>query len=210
MFFSFFLGDEGNWMWAHSNEFLTDAFWGTNKPNNRTGNSDDCCVMVLKSAVWWEDRSCLVHDISQHAVAPICQHDSIAASTTEVPSTTTTALECSPGWFEFGGHCYLPKLLSVDWQIAEMDCMNYGGHLASIHSKAEDDFLVSLSTSSFWIGGTGTGYPGDWTWSDGSSWDYTHWFLEYSSGNYQCVFYRSGYGWENDFCNDTFYYICKI
>ena len=107
MFFSFSLGDERNWMWAHSHEFLTDAFWGTNKPNNRTGNSDDCCVMVLKSTVWWEDRSCLVHDISQHAVAPICQHDSIAASTTEVPSTTTTALECSPGWFEFGGHCYL-------------------------------------------------------------------------------------------------------
>ena len=200
-------------MWAHSHEFLTDAFWGTNKPNNRTGNSDDCCVMILRSAVWWEDRSCLVHDVSQHAVAPICQHDSTAASTTTA-TPTTTAFECLPGWIEFESHCYLPKTSPQDqtsWQGAENDCKIYGGHLASIHSAAENDFIAANFDSYFWIGGNGTGYPNQWTWSDGSSWDFTNWYSENPNSSYQCVlFSTSGYGWQNYICSYYYPYVCKI
>ena len=198
-------------MWAHSHECLTDSFWGDNKPSTRTGNSNDCCVMVLKRnhALWWEDHSCLVPDISKRPVAPICQHDGLAASTTTTPPpTTTTPVACLPDWFEFEGHCYSPKPFYLSWNLAEEDCMRYGGHLASIHSKAEDDFTAKLLTNSYWIGGSGSGYLNDWTWSDGTSWDFSHWYSEIIG--YQCVFYNHGDGWENYACSGRYNYIYKI
>jgi regenerating islet-derived protein 4 len=201
-----YAGDEGNWMWAHSHEFLTESFWGDNRPNNRTGNSDDCVVMILRSnVIWWEDRSCLVHDISQHAVAPICQHDSTEASTTQTPETTTTAFQCPSNWAEFEGHCYILKSTSYSWNNAENDCATYGAHLTSIHSKAEDDFVYSLSTSDFYIGAYYGG--GFWRWSDGSAWNYTNW---YSHSDSECAYYDYGYGWRNTNCGNSNYYMCKL
>ncbi len=206
------IGDEGNWAWAHSHEFLTDSFWGTNKPSNRTGNSDDCCVMILRSnAFWWEDRSCLVHDIQQHDVAPICQHDSTAASTTSEAPMTTTPLECPSGWTEFENHCYLAQKSTLYWQPAEASCLSLGGHLASIHSKAEYNLVAGLLAGySFWIGGTRSG-SAEWTWSDGSAWDYELWYSEDSSTSYQCVYSYESSGFRNYYCDSIFYYyVCKI
>ncbi len=75
-------GNEGHWTWPHSGEDLGDAFWGSNRPNNKTGNTDDCGVMVLQQRdnFWWEDRSCLAAEVQKKTVAPICQHDSAASS----------------------------------------------------------------------------------------------------------------------------------
>ena len=44
---------------------------------------------------------------------------------------------------------------TLTWQEAEDDCKSKRGHLASIHSKAEGDFIVELagnSTKSIWLG----------------------------------------------------------
>ncbi len=212
-FFSLSLGDEGNWQWTHSHDLITDSYWATNRPNNRTGNADDCGLMALRgSSFVWEDHSCLVQDIQQRAVAPICQHNSAAASTT-VPPPTTTALECTPGWTEFQGHCYKAQSTNRYWADAELDCVNFGGHLASVHSRAEQDLVDSFFTSGnyFWIGGTGTGYHDGWRWSDGSAWDYECWYDETSSSSYQCLRSRAAYGWANYYCSNNAYpYVCKI
>jgi hypothetical protein len=41
------------------------------------------------------------------------------------------------------------------WAAAEKDCNNKGGHLASIHSADESNFIHSLAPSYYlWIGGT--------------------------------------------------------
>jgi len=204
-------------MWAHSHEFLSvDSFWGANRPNNRTGNSDDCGVMVLQSnAFWWEDRSCLVQFVQQHVVAPICQHDSTAATTTtEVTQTTltTTAFGCPSGWSEFDGRCYIVKASIITWDAALRECLNLGGNLASIHSRAEHDFIVDLAPQNYqyWIGGTRSG-SNEWVWSDGSQWDYEYWYQESSSASNQCILTYYDYGWFNTYCFDTISgYICKI
>jgi hypothetical protein len=45
----------------------------------------------------------------------------------------------------------------VTWAEAEKDCINKGGHLASIHSADENSFIRSLYSSDWlWIGGTDT------------------------------------------------------
>ena len=205
------IGDEGNWAWAHSHEFLKGSFWGTNKPNNKTGNSDDCCVMILRSnAFWWEDRSCLVHDIQQHDVAPICQHDSTAASTTsEAPMTTTTSFECPAGWAEFENHCYIAITSGHEWSNAENSCSSIGSHLASVHSRAEFDFVSDLIPGyNFWIGGKYSSLNRNWTWSDGTTWDYELWYVE--DRVHPCIYISQSEGFVSEDCSGYGRYICKI
>jgi len=103
---------------------------------------------------WWEDTSCLVGQVECKTVAPICQHQGAATSTTSQPETTTTMFGCPGGWTEFEGHCYLLSDHWKNWQDAEQVCLSRGGHLASIHSLAEHDFLDGLVKTIAWVGGS--------------------------------------------------------
>jgi hypothetical protein len=62
---------------------------------------------------------------------------------------------CPGGWILFDGHCYLMVESDTTWAAAEKDCNDKGGHLASIHSADENNFIHSLfSYDWLWIGGT--------------------------------------------------------
>ena len=57
-------------------------------------------------------------------------------------------------------------------------CLSLGMTLASIHSDEENDEANNVCTASYcWIGAYSSdqtsGY--DFTWSDGSEWEYTNW-----------------------------------
>ena len=137
-------GKEGHWIWSTSLSDLTETFWSPNHPNTDYSNNDDCGVMVVEpDRFWWEDSGCLTTVVQQSKVAPICQRERIQA-------VCTGAL--------FGGHCYLLiETPTKNWQDAENDCILRGGHLASIHSKAEGDFIIKLagsSTTYIWLGAT--------------------------------------------------------
>lgn len=56
-YFIVMIGREGDWAWMHDKSNLEEDDWNINRPNNRSRNSDDCVVMVLKNnEVWWEDH----------------------------------------------------------------------------------------------------------------------------------------------------------
>ena len=142
------LGKEGHWIWSYSDVDLTDSFWSPNHPNTDSSNTEDCGVMVVQpDSFWWEDSSCLTTEVHQNKVAPICER-------------IQSVVSCPAGWEEFGGHCYLVFLTpNTSWQSAERDCQSKGGHLASIHSKAEEDFIIELagsSTDHSWLGASDT------------------------------------------------------
>ncbi len=60
---------------------------------------------------------------------------------------------CPGGWQEFEGHCYWVG--HGTWEDAEKDCISKGGHLASIHSSAEQLFIGYITyLDEVWIGGT--------------------------------------------------------
>ena len=138
------LGEEGHWIWPHSGIDLTVSYWGPNHPNTNSSNTVDCGVMVVQpDSFLWEDITCLTTEVHQNKVAPICERIQSVAS-------------CPAGWVEFEGSCYLLVLTPYkNWQDAENDCILGGGHLASIHSKAEGNFIIELAGSStqfIWLG----------------------------------------------------------
>ncbi len=134
----FCIGYEGNWTWSHSGVTLSESFWGSGFPNAKYGNTDDCGVMTVEPIQsWWQDTSCLATTVNQKKVAPICQHDRV----------------CPGGWKMYDGHCYQLSMNISTWEDAEADCYNKGGHLASIHSLKENNFVSQLfPNSTLWLG----------------------------------------------------------
>jgi hypothetical protein len=111
-------------------------------------------MVVEATKFWWQDSSCLSANVDSKKVAPICQHERIIPATSPIfPLLTTTPL-CPAGWSEFEAHCYLfsGNESRLIWPNAENDCIHRGGHLASIHSQAEQDFIFSISTNYTWLG----------------------------------------------------------
>lgn len=53
-------------------------------------------------------------------------------------------IQCQNGWTQFEQNCYLLRLIDTeyDWKAAEAQCVKFGGHLASVHSKAENSFIA--------------------------------------------------------------------
>jgi len=138
------LDEEGRWIWSSNGVGLTDSFWGPNQPNTNLNNTEDCGIMaLLPYDFWWEDCHCLSRAVNMDSVAPICQHERI--------------LSLCPDGASFEGHCYLLFATEhLDWRGAEYDCISRGGHLTSIHSQAEEEFIMNLVAGSTagqtWLG----------------------------------------------------------
>jgi len=48
---------------------------------------------------------------------------------------------CEHNWRKFHGHCFRYFTRRHTWEDAEKDCREHSGHLASIHSTQEQDFI---------------------------------------------------------------------
>lgn len=70
---------------------------------------------------------------------------------------------------------------ATTWTAAEALAQSVGGHLASIRSQAENDFIHSTFGNfagvdrRLWIGFNDRDLEGQWVWSDGSEPGYTNW-----------------------------------
>ena len=62
---------------------------------------------------------------------------------------------------------------------AESSCRSFEGHLASIHSLDEQQFIdnqvIPTTARHTWIGGSDRNVEGSWEWTDGTPMDYFHW-----------------------------------
>ncbi|KAK5978818.1 hypothetical protein GCK32_004216 [Trichostrongylus colubriformis] len=82
-------------------------------------------------------------------------------------------------WTKWGQHEYKIYRGGLTQEDAEAKCNEQGGSLASIHSKAENDFLVRLSHGHgyLWIGlrRPDFKYKTEWIWTDGTPTNYFRW-----------------------------------
>lgn len=79
----------------------------------------------------------------------------------------------------FKGHHYLFVTGKLTWHQARKACEEMGGHLVTIASKEENDFVLSVVGRQIgWIGCTDEKKEGDWLWVDGSQVSFAEWLAE--------------------------------
>ena len=89
----------------------------------------------------------------------------------------TSEISVPEGSVYFNGHMYKIYWEAMDWSDAKEFCEQKNGHLATITSEEEQEFLRELSGSDtkLWIGGYRPDDAFDWHWVTGEEWDYTAW-----------------------------------
>uniref|UniRef100_T1E3Z0 C-type lectin 11a n=1 Tax=Crotalus horridus TaxID=35024 RepID=T1E3Z0_CROHD len=134
-------------------------------------------------------------------------------------SLSGTAADCPSGWSSYEGHCYKPFNEPKTWDDAESFCTEQakGGHLVSIESSEEADFVAQLvannvrrGISYIWIGLRVQGEEKQCSskWSDGSSVSYENW-IEAESKTCLGLEQDTNHKWVNIYCGQRNPFVCK-
>ncbi|XP_071790387.1 alpha-N-acetylgalactosamine-specific lectin-like [Asterias amurensis] len=141
-----------------------------------------------------------------------------------------TKAGCPPLWTRYRNNCYRFMGQEMSWTDAENHCrqffsMSGQGHLASVHSSDEADFLIQYVESSLvssysnwiWIGLSKQPDGSTFSWSDGTVLDYDGWQPEQpddARSNEDCgeIRYLGSLvpGWNDHFCSNLQPHVCKM
>lgn len=79
----------------------------------------------------------------------------------------------------FDGHQYQIFDEPLTWHAAKERCKAMGGHLVTITTKEENDFIkdevLKGGSLYYWLGATDEANEGTWNWVTGEPWSYTRW-----------------------------------
>ena len=108
----------------------------------------------------------------------------------------------------FNGHTYEYYNVGTDWKTAYKICERKGGHLATVNSKEENDFIYGLqkkfANSFCWLGGTDNTSEGNWYWITGEPFTYKNWVKNEPNNSDELEHYLQMY-LENGEWNDAKY-----
>jgi hypothetical protein len=111
----------------------------------------------------------------------------------------------------YGGHSYYRSTGSATWTTARTNCSNMGGHLVTITSSGEQNFLYALWPSG-WIGLTDEVTEGTWRWVTGETYSYKNWNSgePNNSGNEDYVQFVSNGRWNDLNNNNNLAYVLEF
>ncbi|KAG7499177.1 macrophage mannose receptor 1-like [Solea senegalensis] len=161
--------DDGSYSWTDGwPVFFTH--WGPGEPTNI---KDEGCVSMHSTSHHfygtWNDTKC------DQAKPYICKITSEHPPPTPGPGDG----KCLPFWIPYGHYCYLVynEQQGFSWPDSRHYCQSARGDLASIHSRAEVEFLRNLNHTkhhNIWIGLTRDHNFG-WGWTDLTSLGFLNW-----------------------------------
>jgi len=125
-------------------------------------------------------------------------------------------VELRPDIRTFQGHYYLHVREGADWMSAARACKDLGGHLVTISSQAENDFVhrTVAKGGNVWIGYSDMQREGEWRWVGGKKSRYTNWSPgqpdNHRGGEHCAHLSRHSWGRWNDNSGDRkFFFLCE-
>ncbi|XP_056401156.1 brevican core protein isoform X1 [Hyla sarda] len=124
--------------------------------------------------------------------------------------------KCLDYWDTFQGFCYKHFFDRKSWEEAETQCREYGGHLVSIVTPEEQDFVNNQYKDYQWTGLNDRTIEGDFQWSDGNPLLFEKWKQgqpdSYFLSGEDCVVmgFHDGGLWSDVPCNYHLPYTCKM
>ncbi|KAK0417824.1 hypothetical protein QR680_013230 [Steinernema hermaphroditum] len=112
----------------------------------------------------------------------------------------------------FGGKEYIFMDDKENWYVAKDSCHKWGGHLVTVESEAENEFVRSLHHRFAWIGINDIQKEGEYVWVDGSSTPFRRWKPGQPDNldhNENCVEQDELGTWNDRFCFLARYYVCE-
>eukprot|EP00057_Strongylocentrotus_purpuratus_P027654 XP_011682128.1 PREDICTED: macrophage mannose receptor 1 isoform X1 [Strongylocentrotus purpuratus] len=210
----------GQYSWS-DNTAVTLTNWDYAQPDDTKGN----CVASTSGmmAGLWRNIDCASTN------KYLCERGrgGYSAPQTIGPTTLATApsdVGCyDSNWKGYGANCYMIVLSDVsgatrrNWDDARMYCLAMGADLASFHSQAEEDYILSGypdSTASLYVGLHDQSEEGGFTWTDGTPVEHTNWNTgepnNWGPGEDCTEVFLNGRKWNDIYCTNLNDWICKI
>ena len=89
-------------------------------------------------------------------------------------SRTTPTMTGFTSQNNYNGHSYYRSTGSMTWTDARTACTNMGGHLVTVTTAAENNFIFNLWPSG-WIGLSDEAVEGQWRWVTGEPYTWGNW-----------------------------------
>jgi hypothetical protein len=124
----------------------------------------------------------------------------------------------SVGAIEFEGHRYKLFDTPLRWHDADRACGELGGHLVTITSAAENEFVRGLAREGnhcVWLGVTDRKVEGVWEWVTGEPFDFSAWARgepnNHMGGEHYGVMWRTRTGstWNDTEATNRNAYVCE-
>jgi hypothetical protein len=123
---------------------------------------------------------------------------------------TTPTLNGFTSQNNYNGHSYYRSTGSMTWTDARQACLNMGGHLVTVTSPAENNFIFNLWPNG-WIGLTDEVVEGQWRWVTGELFSWSNWNSgePNNSNNEDYIQFVGGGRW-NDLPNVSLPYVLEF